>query len=820
MILNYFKIAWRNILRYRVFSLINVLGLALGISSCIVIYTITSYDFSFDKFHEDRNRIYRIVGNMQKGTGETEFLNTPFGDVAGFKDQIPGFEAKSGFILYGGSISVPNGNESPKKFDNRISNSYSSTAIITWPQYFDVFKYKWLAGSPQTLNDPYKVVLSEKRAKIYFGDLPLNEMIGKSVIYDDSLKLSVSGIVQDWTGNTDFGYTDFISISSATRSFLKSRIPAEDWTSLYPHNAMAFVKLQKGVTPEQVNSRFAAYIKEHVKLPPGGKLTMFLQSINDIHYSSSFRRSDDGDDFRKAYLPTLYILMGVALFIMIIATVNFINLSTAQSVQRAKEIGVRKVLGGSKKGIMLQFFTETFVLTLFAVFLSILLVKPLLLLFSDYIPDGAVFEPFNPSTLQFLAIITLVTTFLAGFYPARILAGYLPVLNLKGSSLKTGKEKINLRKALIVFQFTISCVFIIGALVMGKQIKFMTSGDKGFNSDAIITINKWRDNTGKLPVLAESIKQIKGVDKVILQGTPPMGFAQMTANYIFKGKEEIHLEPLLKVGNEDYISFYQMKLIAGKNLSHSDTLNEILINETLAKTIGFTDLKDAVGQRLYTMGNQPEKSLPIAGVIADFHQGSFHDAIQPTVIGNVPNYRSIAVKLTTLERNTDAVKSIISQIETRFKEIYPDDNFDYKFLNESISWLYGQDKKSAWIVNAAMLITIFISCMGLFGLGMFTAQRRTKEIGIRKVLGANAGNIVLLLSRDYLVLIFIALVLATPIAWYFSNQWLQDFVFRTNITVELFFVAGICMILIGLITVSFHAIRAAITNPVKSLRTE
>lgn len=820
MLLNNFKIAWRNIAQHKVFSFINVLGLALGISSCIVIYTITSYEFSFDKFHEDGNRIYRIVGNMKKPTGETEFINTPFSDVAGFKDQIPGFEAKSGLILYGGSISIPNGNESPKKFDNRIPNSWSSTAIITWPQYFDIFNYKWLAGSPQTLNEPFNVVLSEKRAKLYFGDLPLNEIIGKNVIYDDSLKVSVSGIVQDWQENSDFAYTDFISISTATHSFLKGRISAEDWTSLYPHNAMAFVKLQKGITPDQINSRFASYINQHVNLPAGATLSMFLQPINDIHYSSSFRRSDDGDDFRKAYLPTLYILMGVALFILIIATVNFINLSTAQTIQRAKEIGVRKVLGGNKKGIMLQFFTETFVLTLFAVLLSVLFVKPLLLLFNDYIPEGAAFDVLNISTLKFLAVLTLVTTFLAGFYPARILAGYLPVLILKGNNLNAGTGKINFRKALIVFQFMISCVFIIGALVMGKQINYMTNGDKGFNSDAVITVNKWRDNTGKLPVLAQSFKQIKGVDKVLLQGTPPMGFAQMTANYRFKGKEEIVLEPLLNIGNEDYISFYQMKLIAGRNITHSDTLNEILINETLAKTIGFTIPGDAVGQRLYSNGNQPERSFPIAGVIADFHQGSFHDAIQPTVIGNVPNYRSIAVKLTAQERNTDAVKEIISQMENKFKQIYPTDQFDYKFLNESIGWLYGQDKKSAWIVNAAMIITIFISCMGLFGLGMFTAQRRTKEIGIRKVLGANAGRIVLLLSRDYLSLILIALIIATPIAYYFSYQWLQDFVFRTSITVELFFVAGVCMILIGLITVSFHAIKAAIANPVKSLRTE
>ena len=285
-------------------------------------------------------------------------------------------------------------------------------------------------------------------------------MIGKTVIYDDSLQVSVAGIVKDWTENTDFGYTDFISISTATHSFLKNQIPTEDWSSLSPHQSMAFVKLAKGITAEQVNNSFASFIKEHVKLHnAGSSLSMQLQPLTDIHFTTDFHRGDDGDDFRKAYLPTLYALMGVALFILIIAAVNFINLSTAQSIQRAKEIGVRKVMGGNRKSIMFQFLTETLVLTLFAVIVSILLVKPVLYLFSDYIPAGITFHLFNSSTLIFLIVVTLLTTLLAGFYPAKVLSSYLPVISLKGSSFRQGTGKLNLRKALIVFQFTISLIF-------------------------------------------------------------------------------------------------------------------------------------------------------------------------------------------------------------------------------------------------------------------------------------------------------------------------------------------------------------------------
>lgn len=812
MFKNYFRTAWRNMAHNKAYSVINILGLALGICACIVIYLITSFEFSFDKFHPGGDRIYRIVGEAQNNAGEKMFLNNIVPDVAGFQNQITGFDASAAFHSYGGSITIPDNHEQ-KKFDNKIEGSYSSTAIITWPSYFSIFQYKWLAGSPQTLNEPFKVVLTESRAKKYFGDIPVNEMIGKTVIYDDSLQVSVSGIVKDWTQNSDFNYTDFISISTATHSFLKTDIATENWSSLRPHNGSAFVKLANGVTPEQINNRFAAFIKSHVK-PSNGKLMMYLQPLSAIHFTTEFRRGDDGDDFTKAYMPTLYILMGVALFILIIAVVNFINLSTAQSIQRAKEIGVRKVMGSSKRNITFQFLTETFVLTLFAVIISVLLVNPTLYLFKDFVPLGVSFHLFQSTTIIFLVLITVITTLFAGFYPAKVLSSYLPVLSLKGTPFQSGREKINLRKALIIFQFTISLIFIIGVITIKKQMNFMMNGDKGFNSNAIITLNKWGDQNGKMKVLAENIKHIPGVNKVLLQNNSPMGFAQMSESYEFKGKEEMKLQPTIEIGNEDYIPFYHMKLIAGRNMLHSDSLNELVINETLAKTIGFADPNDAVGKML--------SGHPIVGVVADFHQGSFHDAILPAVIENAPDSKkhSIAIKLTSEEKNVSDVKTVISRVEEQWKKLFPDTPFDYSFLNESISRLYGQEEKTAWLTNMAAIITIFISCMGLFGLSMFTAKRRTKEIGIRKVLGASVMNITTMLGKDFLKLVIISFVIASPVAYYFSYEWLENYTYRTNITLWIFLLAGIMALIIALLTVSFQAIKAAIANPVKSLRTE
>lgn len=818
MLRNYFKIAWRNISRHKVYTIINVLGLALGICACIVIYLITSYELSFDKFHPDKERIYRIVGDVQSNTGEKMFLNSPVPEVSAFENSIPGFEAKAGFHLYGGRIKIPGDKNQEKKFDNRIEGTYSSTAILTSPQYFEIFKHEWLAGNPATLNEPFKVVLSEDRARKYFGDIPLDKMIGKTVIYDDSVRVAVSGIVKDWKKNSDFAFTDFISISTGPKSILKNMFPTDDWNSLQPHRSMAFVKLSKGTSAAQINARFSAFIRKEVKLSDWmAKLSMQLQPLTDIHFTKEFHRGDDGDDFPKPYLPTLYALMGLAIFILLIAVVNFINLSTAQSMQRAKEVGIRKVMGSNKMNITFQFLTETFVLTFLAVFISVLLIKPILAAFSDFIPQGVSFHLFDSSTIIFLLIVVLLTSLLAGLYPARILASYLPALNLKGVSSQKAGGKGNLRRALIVFQFSISLIFIVGAIVIGGQIRFMRNIDKGFNSDAIIVMNHWRDRGGQINLLAERVRHIAGIEKVIVQGTSPMGFAHGGENFTFRGKEEIKLDVSFDAANADFVPFYKMKIVAGRNMVQSDSLRELVINETCSKAMGFSNPLDAVGKFLYN-NNRP---YPVVGVVADFHEGSFHDRMKPVVIAKMPQRESsIAIKLANGDRQIGDTKAIVAALEKEWKKNYPDDGFNFSFMNDAINTLFEQESKTAWLVNVAMFITIFISCMGLFGLAMFTAEKRTKEIGIRKVLGASVANVVSMLSKDFVLLVLIATVIASPIAWYFMNQWLQDFVYRIHISWWVFVLAGAAAVLVALITVSSQAIKAAITNPVKSLRTE
>ncbi|HMH24722.1 MAG TPA: FtsX-like permease family protein [Puia sp.] len=819
MLKNYFKIAWRNISRHKIYTVINVLGLAMGVCACLVIYLITSFEFSFDRFHPGKERIYRIVGELQKGSGEKRFLNSVISDVAGFQHEIPGFDVSSGYHLYGAKVTIPDGDRPAKKFGGRIEGTYSPASIITGPQYFDIFQYQWMVGNAKTaLDAPFKVVLSEGKARKYFGDIPLDKMIGRKVVYDDSLQVSVSGIVADWNGNTDFGYTDFISIGTALNSFLKNQIPTDDWKSLHPDGSYAFIKLAKGTDAAQVNARFASFIKEHIKLDvPGAKLSMWLQPLSAIHFTDEFHRGDDGDNFRKAHLPTLCALMGLALFILIIAAVNFINLSTAQSMQRAKEVGVRKVMGSKRSNLIFQFLTETFILTFLAVVLSVLLVSPVLAAFSSYIPEGVTFHLFHLPTVIFLLSVTLITTVLAGFYPARVLSSWLPVLSLKGLAAQKGSEGWNLRKGLIVFQFTISLVFIIGAIIMGNQIRFMRNADKGFRSDAILTVNNWSDGRGKMKLLAEQVRRVAGVDQVILQGNAPMGFAHSGGRLKYKGDHPTDLDVSVEMGNDDFIPFYQMRLVAGRNMVHSDSLGELVVNETCARVLGFTKPGEAVGKFLYS-GDSP---YPIVGVVADFYENSFHEAVRPVVIEHVPQgERSLAIRLSSTGKSGAEVKTIIARVEALWKSIFPEEPFNYSFLNESIASLFDQEGKTAWLMNIAMSITIFISCMGLFGLAMFTAKRRTKEIGIRKVLGASVTQITIMLSKDFGTLIIIAILIASPVAWYFMNRWLLDFAYRVNISGWVFFIAGTGAFAVALLTVSFQSVKAALMNPVKSLRTE
>jgi putative ABC transport system permease protein len=817
---NYFRIAWRVIAKNRLYTLISVASLALGICGCIAIWLVAHYEFSFDRFHPDADRIYR-VGNGGAEQKSSDII-PPMPDV--IRRTVPGVEALTTFYNFrdGSPVTVPAVGKRPAvqfstdaEGENRLGNY-----ILADADWFTIFKYQWLVGDPGALRQPFTVVLTEDRARQFFGALPNESYLGRELIYEDSLRVRVAGIVKDWTANTDLPYSTFISFATIDASYLKNKRHMDDWVWhkgvdkwYWP---MCFVRLAKGVRTEQVEARLLPIGKQVIGSDSAHPFQARLQPLTDIHFNTDYR--DDG--IRKAHLPTLYALMGVAIFILILGTVNFINLSTAQSIQRAKEIGVRKVLGSGRSSIMVQFLTETTIITVFSVALAALLVRPVMAYFAEYIPSGVHFQLLDPTTLLFLFGVTVITTLLAGFYPAKVLAGYLPVLSLKGGGAQKGGEKWLLRKSLIVFQFTISLVFIIVALLMSNQIRYMLGTDYGFKTNAIVTVrvgSSFWDTSGRINVIEQEFKQLPGVAEVVKEAGAPIGWGGYTMPVEYKGKEDITQAATMDFGNDRFIPFYGMRLVAGRNIRRSDSLTEWVINETSARGFGFTHPADAVGRLLYF----GPKAYPIVGVVADFHEGSFKDAIRPVVIGNVPRWELfLGVKLASAGKSPEKVKTTLTTMEKAYKRMYPSDPFEYLFMDESIADLYATEQKTAALVRAVMFLAIFISCMGLFGLALFTARRKAAEISIRKVLGATTTDIAALLNKGFIGLVLLSLLIASPIAWWLTDRWLRDFAYRTPVAWWVFPLAGAGAILIALITVSFQSIRAAMANPIKNLRTE
>ena len=517
--------------------------------------------------------------------------------------------------------------------------------------------------------------------------------------------------------------------------------------------------------------------------------------------------------------------MGIAIFLLLIAAINFINLATAQSITRVKEIGVRKVLGSSRKSLIFQFMTETFVITSMAVFLSILFVEPILWAFSDFVPKELTFNVFEPEILGFLILITIVTSLLSGLYPAWIISSYTPVASLKNQVLNGSSRTAFLRKALITFQFTASQIFILGTIIVAIQSKFMLNKDMGFKKDAIVHFQtNWKDrDSNKKEILMDKLKQFPEIESVCL-GDPPAreGYNTTRLKY-FDGKKEITTEVHHKTVNEFYVPMYGLKILAGRNLTKSDTSKEFIINEAYAKELGFKKPQQAVGKFIdyYDSKLKPMK-FPIVGVLANFHFQSMHKNIKPLFMNTDEYARVINVKIRSNGKSSESFKGILSKMEKAYNQVYPDNDqvFQPVFFDETFANFYKKEQQFAQILNTATGIAIFISCMGLFGLVAFTTRQRTKEIGIRKVLGASVTQIVQLLSKDFLRLVILGIVIASPIAYWAMSKWLQDFAYRVDISWWIFALAGIMAIVIALLTVSYQAIRAALANPVKSLRTE
>ncbi len=815
--------ALRRLGRHKLTTIINILGLTLGILSCLVIYLYVGFEFSYDSFHADRDRIYRVGVWMTGPDGKiSEGASLPPPLAADLRREATGFSTVAGIYTDDCKVIIPETGKPNRVFPG-IQEGKGQHIAFADPQYLEIFHYKWLAGNPATaLKVPFSVLLTESEAKRYFGHGSPADWMGRSVVYYDSLTVSVSGIVEDWQQNSDFAFTDLISYPTIEHSWVRNDISG--WNA-FESSANAFVKLSPGTTVAQVEKQFPSFFKLHETFIGDTKGGLKLQPLSDIHFNSAF-----GDDYgRRANKPTLYALAGIALFIVLIAAINFVNLSTAQAVFRAREVGVRKVLGSSRAGLIWQFLSETGIIVLASMVLALLLANPVITVMHGFIPDGVRFRIADPNTWLFIGITVTVTCLLAGWYPARALSSFLPVMTLRGQSSLQLNSRSYLRKGLIVFQFAVSLIFIIGTMMMGRQIHYMINTDLGFKKDAIVTIALPGGTGNQHAALATEISRITGVSQVSISSNSPGARGHNGTVLENRGATYVRIDAGYDFIDTGFMSLYGLTLIAGRNFFPADSVRlgtvpskgyrAFIINEAAAKALGFSRPADAVGHRASSaLGGIIG---PVLGVVKDFHANSLRDKIGPFFF----TYQSdggglLSVKLASTNLSRSTIKGIFGKMEALFAKSYPKEQFNSRFYDESIARLYEQEHQTAWMVNIGMGIAIFISCMGLFGLAAFTANQRTKEIGIRKVLGASVSQIASLLSQEFIILVLLSTLIAAPLARWGVHQWLQDFAYRTTMPWWIYVLGGFAAIVIALLTVSFQAIRAAKANPVNSLKAE
>ncbi|WP_299111661.1 ABC transporter permease [uncultured Winogradskyella sp.] len=815
MIKNYFKIAWRNIMRNKVFSFINIIGLTIGLSASFVIGLMIYYDYTFDNFHKDGDRIYRIVTDFKAPEGE--FYNS--GVTIALEDAINSninFELVSGFYI-----------ERPSKVENKendIEVKWPNHVIYTNEDYFNLFDYKFIAGhKSDALSKPNSVILTKARAALYFPKMLPSEIIGKTLVYNDSINISVRGIVENFKQQSDFVFQEFISHPTILQTRLREDFQNKNWNNTNSASQL-YVKISENGNLNEIQKQLDALALEHLDeeaIKYNQSRQFVLQPLRDIHFNDKYGIYDwTQGQASKSLLRNLAL---IAIFLLLLGCVNFINLNTAQATQRAKEIGVRKTLGGSKKQLIVQFMGETFLLVVISSVLSLILSRWLISIFSDFVPQGLSFELFKaPLVISGILVLLLIVTLLSGFYPAFMLSKFNPVSVLKNQIVVNG-NKAKLRKVLTVFQFTIAQVFIIATLLVGKQINYLLNKDMGFKTDAIISVYSPRSETelSKKELYTQKLKAIPQIKGLSIGGNPPASFSTNSTNATFiDGEKEIQTGLQFIHGDTNYLNVFELNLLAGRT-RRNDTVKELVVNETFAKKIGFLNPIDAVGNSVILS----DENVPIVGVMADFHQRSLRTGIEPmALIGDWyrPRFSQFqAVHMSLKSESSENLRMTLKKIENEYKSVYTEvEDFRLVFMDETVQQFYNREEKVSRLLNWATGLSILISCLGLFGLVIYTTNRRVKEIGVRKVLGASLLQINTLLCKEFLTLVAIAFIIAIPIAWYGISNWLQDFAYKTSIGFWVFLISGCAMLLFALIVISIKTLQAANANPVNSLRSE
>ncbi|AHM62870.1 hypothetical protein D770_23125 [Flammeovirgaceae bacterium 311] len=795
----------RSLWRHKSFTLINLLGLSIGIAAVVVIFLIAHYENSFDRFHSDSERIYRIVSKNIRADKVVHGATVPYPTGRFLREEYPGIEATQ--IHFASDMQVRLGNKAPFKEENVVFADSLFFNVLDFAAVEDF----WLAGNPATaLQHPGQAILTERKAQQYFG---AENPIGKLIRLDNKVDVEVVGILKDLPKTSHLPFTMLVSFSTLN-SDLMSGLDINAWG--FTANGYTYVRLDKGVTLASAEGALHAIQQRNATTEADKKGKLYLQHISDIHFDLTFEDSNPTYTVSAKYLTMLVLLGG---FIILIACINYINMSTSFAFTKSKEVGIRKTIGASKGQLFFHYMLETLVVTLSAAVLGLVLALLALPVVNQILDKTITAAPVLSLPFLFGAVaFLLIITFISGLYPALILSGFNPIASLKNQLAMPGKSSVLLRKALVVFQFTTSIGMIICTLIIARQMEYFQNKELGFDKEAVVEVSIPVNDSVKIEAFRSLLQNQSGIEELsFCVGAPitesglwvSLQAPQLSANTGYTAR----VIPC----DRAYQDTYKIELLAGRWFLPSEEENigsAVVVNRSLTKTLGYTDPAEAVGKTIQLGLNDMKPT--IIGVTEDFHTSSLHNDIASVALTPFPYfYYAAGIRL-----SPGNMRNTLTSIESAWRKVYPENVFQIAFIDDTLAKSYEQETRDYQLFKAFSLISIFICCIGLWGLIAFVVVRKTKEIGIRKVLGATVSGIVLLLSRDFLKLVGIALLIASPIAWYFMDQWLQDFAYRISISWWIFALAGLFALLIAFVTISFQAIKAAMANPVKNLRTE
>lgn len=787
---NSFRVAIRQAIRNKEQTAIKILGLSVGIAVCLVIFLVVRFETSFDDFHPSRDHIYRVVSVFKTPQGIAYESGVPFPTAPALRRDYPQLKNVGSLLSLGGDglISL----DSSKKFRETNSIFYAD------PQFFGMFAFRWLTGDqPTALAEPNTVVLTRSMASKYFGSW--TSAMGRTLKLDNNRLLKVTGVLEDVPANTDFPLKVVISYATLKNTGVNGML--NNWVGIFAQH-YCFVTLPDNMSEAAFDKDLTDVVRRY-KPAENQDQGLMLLPLKDMHYDTRFNTFNN-HPFSRALIRTLSL---IGLFVLLIACVNFINLSTAQAINRAREVGVRKVLGGTRLQLLRQFMAETCVLVTIAAILAILVCRLALPWINGLLDANLHLDAATGYSL--LAVIS-VTTVLAGFYPSIVLSGFNPVTAFKSKTAPGQGGSNLLRRVLVVLQFSISQALIICVLIIIGQVDFFRTVPMGFDKDAIL-ITHMPDNS-KMNLLRTQLLQTPGVEKVSFSYASPLDInTDWNSDIIYNGVQQHDFGVNLKWADSVYPSLYHFQLLAGKL---APTPYTMVVNESFLRKLGIHRPEAALGAKVIINGVGDTST--ISGVVRDFNIAPLQDSIRPAMLENWnQQYSTINVKLTPT-----MIARTLPAIEKIWKDAYPDDVYEYRFLDESIAHYYVQEEQMASLYKIFAALAVFISCLGLYSLVSFMAANRAREIGVRKVLGASVGNIVYLFSREFLLLVVLSFLIAAPVAGFSMEKWLQNYAYHFKPGPFLYLQAVCISIIIAWLSVGYRSLKAARSNPVDNLRAE